>query len=228
MKCFFLFLLTAMFFCNADAQIFPSANKQQNKQSGDGAARGLIAVQPDFTADASCVNYENIAGHGFGESVKSAKKGDWYRHESKTFIDYFTPGEPAVRYTFKNKKYNAFTGDAENHLWFMSVESPALLALDKSLKFEIVGRETVEFQIAGKTEKHEQIKIKVTGETTVGGDWDKAVAFLYVAPDLKNLVVKTELMFPKGGRNCTLRNISFNVPKGLFTAFAAYRRPAAR
>jgi len=223
-----LFLLTAAFFYHADAQTLPLMNKQQNKQSGDGAARGLIAVQPDFTADASCLNYENIAGHGFGESAKSAKKGDWYRHESETFIDYFTPGEPAVRYTFKNKKYNAFTGDAENHLWFMSVESPALLALDKSLKFEIVGRETVEFKIAGKTGKHEQIKIKVTGETTIGGDWDKAVAFLYVAPDLKNLVVKTELMFPKGGRNCTLRNISFAVPDGLFTTFATYRRPAAR
>jgi hypothetical protein len=224
MKYFFLFLLIAAVFYHAGAQTLPLMNKQQNKQSGDGAARDLIGVQPDFTADASCLNYENITGHGFGESVKSAKKGDWYRHESKTFIDYFTPFESPVRYTFKNKKYNALTGDTENHLWFMSVESPALLASDKSLKFEIAGRETVEIRIAGKTGKHEQIKIKVTGKTAVGGDLDKAFAFLYVAPDLKNLVVKTELMFPKGGRNCTLRNISFDVPDRLFTAFAAYRR----
>jgi hypothetical protein len=194
------------------------------KENDDETARRLIAAQPDFTADSSCVNYENIGGHGFGESVKSAKKGDWYRHESSAFTDYFVPGESAVRYTFKNKKYEPFAGDTENHLWFMSIESPALLALDMSLKFEIVGREMVDFEIAGQTKKREQIKVKVSGETSVGGDFDKAVGFLYVVPDLKNLVVKTELELAKGGRNCTLSNISFDVPDGLFTDFIKYRQ----
>lgn len=216
--------MTAAFICNAAAQILPPMNKPQNRESGDESARVLIAVQPDYTADVSCVNYENMTGHGFGESVKSAKKADWYRHESETFIDYFTPDEAAIRYTLKNKKYEAFTGDAENHLWFTSVESSALLALDESLKFEIVARETVDFEIAGKIKKRELIKIKVTGETEIGGDWDKAVAYLYVAPDLKNLVVKTELIFPKGGRICTLKDVSFDVPDGIFDEFIHYRR----
>ena len=208
---------------NEEKYFYIPADTTMNQKSDDTAARDLIADQPDFTADSSCVKYENTGGQGFGESLKSAKKGDWYRHESPKFIDYFVPREPPLRYSFKNKKYEPFTGDTENHLWFFTIESPALLALDKSLKFEIVGRKTVAFGFAGRTEKREQIKIKVSGQTTIGGDLDKTVAFLYVMPSLRNLVVKTELIFPKGGKNCTLRNISFNVPDGLFTDFFEYR-----
>jgi len=223
MKYFLLFLLTATVFYQVGAQTLESINKQQGKERGDETARRLIAVQPDFTAESTCLNYENTMGLGFGALVKTAKKDGWYRHESETFIDYFIPGEAPVHYTFKNKQYIAYTGEVDNHLWFMSVESPALLALDKSLKFEIVGRTEVDLKITGKTKQRQQIKIKVTGKTEIGGDLDEAVAFLYVVPDLKNLVVKTELIFPKGGRNCTLRNISFIVPDGLFTAFRTYR-----
>ena len=105
-------------------------------------------------------------------------------------------------------------------MWFEKVESSALLARDKSLNFEFVGNESVDFEIDGKTEKHELIKIKVTGETTIGGDWNKAEAFLYVAPHLRNLVVKTELIFPFAGRICNLRNISFAIPSNkLFKQF---------
>lgn len=215
--------LTAAAF-QIDVTLTPMTNRKNNPTNGGEAARLLLAVQPDYAANASCVNYEDVFGHGFGESVKSAKKGDWYRHQSATFIDYFAPDAPPVRYSLKTKKYDAFTGDAENHLWFTNVESPALLALDKTLKFEIVGSETIDFEIVGKTEKRELIKIKVTGETEVGGDWDKTIAFLYVAPDLKNLVVKTELIFPKGGRICTLSDVSFDVPDGIFAEFIRYRR----
>lgn len=228
MKYLGLFLLLFFTSCNADAfqidKTLTPMTDQQNRKTGDDAARRLLAAQPDFTANLSCLNYEDIFGHGFGESIKTAKKGDWYRHESETFIDYFVPGQPPVRYSLKTRRYEPFLGDAENHLWFMSVESPALLARDETLNFEIVEKETIDFEINGKTEKRELIKIKVTGETAVGGDYDKAVAFLYVAPHLQNLVVKTELVFPKGGRNCTLRNISFVVPGGLFTKFDRYRR----
>lgn len=68
-------------------------NNRQNINNNDNEARLLLTAQPDFTADASCVNYENITGCGFGESVKSVKKGDSYRHESGTVIDYFVPGK---------------------------------------------------------------------------------------------------------------------------------------
>ena len=228
MKFYFLILMTVSAVFNADAfqidNAMPSINKQQNEKTDDRAARQLIAVQPDFTANASCLNYENIGGHGFSEILKSAKKGAWYRHESKTFIDYFIPYEPPIHYTFKNKEYVVYTGDTENHLWFMSVGSPALLALDKSLKFEIVTNQKIDFESDGKTVKPALMKIKVTGETTIGGDFDKTVVFLYVAPNLNNLVVKTELIFPKGGRNCSLRNISFTVPDGLFTNFIKFRQ----
>jgi hypothetical protein len=107
----------------------------------------------------------------------------------------------------------------------MSAESPALLALDRSLKFELAVSEKIDLEIKGEMKKYRLIKIKVTGETTVGGDWDKTFVYLYAAPELKNLVVKTELIFPKGGRNCTLTNVSFDVSAKLFTAFSAYRRP---
>lgn len=204
-------------------------SNQPNKRIDDLEPRRLLAAQPDYRANASCLRYEKRFGHGYTESLKSAKKGDFYRSESKTYIDYFSSDAPPVRYSFKTKKFEVFSGDAENHLWFTKIESSALLAADETLKFEIVGRESVDFETNGKTKKHELIKIKVTGETTIGGDgdWDKAEAFLYVAPDLKNLVVKTELFFPKAGRNCTLREISFDVPEEIFKQFDQYRRRQA-
>ena len=215
--------LTAAAF-QIDKILTPTMNQNNNLTNDDEAARRLIAAQPDYTANVACSNYENEFGHGFEESVKSWKKGDWYRHESEKFIDYFTPDAPPVRYSLKTKRYDAFLGDAENHLWFTQIESPALLAKDKTLRFEIIKTEKNDLKIGAKSEKPELIKIKVTGETNVGGDWDKATAFLYVAPDSKNLVVKTELIFPKGGRICTLQNISFVVPDGVFTEFTDYRR----
>lgn len=190
----------------------------------DDAVRQLVAVQPDFTANAICANYENTFGHGFGESFKLAKKGDWYRRESAVYIDYAAPGEPPVRYSLKTKKFEAFMGDAENHLWFTNVENPALLTLDKTLHFEIVGESLMNLKFGGKTKIFKLIKIKVTGETAVGGDWDEATVFLYAAPDLKNLVVKTELIFPKDGKICTMNNVSLVAAASkLFAEFAAYR-----
>ncbi len=199
-----------------------SVSNRENKNNTDAKARLLLKNQPDFTADSLCANYEKITKENSEESLKTVKKGNRYRHQSDTFIDYVIPDEPTVRYSFKTKKYDAFSGDVENHLWFTSVESPAILAWDKTLNFEIAGTETVDFEIGGKTEKRELIKIKVTGETTIGGDWDQAVAYLYIAPHLKNLVVKTELKFPTGGRNCTLQNISFTVSERLFKDINEY------
>ncbi len=197
---------------------------QTDEKNENVSSRQMIAVQPDFTAAMSCLKYEETFGHGYGEQFKSAKKGDFYRHEAKDYIDYFSPHAPPYRYSFKTKKFEPFTGDVDNHLWFESLESPALLAQDESLKIELIGKEMLDFKTGGKTEKRERIKIKVTGETEVGGDYDKAEGFLYVAPELKNLVVKTELIFPTAGQICTLKNISFGAPANLFKQFADYRR----
>ncbi|HEY0049833.1 MAG TPA: hypothetical protein VGB68_11130 [Pyrinomonadaceae bacterium] len=229
----YLGIILAIFSTSLAASAFqiekrsPRMTNQQNKIFDEAEPRRLLAAQPDYTASVSCLRYEKTFGHGYGESLKAAKKSGFYRLEAKTYIDYLSPDAPPVRYSFKTKKFEVFSGDAENHLWFTKIESPALLVQDETLKFEIVGRESVDFQTNGKTKKRELIKIKVTGETAVGGDWDKAEAFLYVAPDLKNLVVKTELFFPKAGRSCALADVSFIVPQELFKPFNEYRRRQA-
>lgn len=186
--------------------------------------RTMIASQPDFTAQMSCVKYEKTFGHGYGESFKLVKKGDFYRHETNNYVDYFSPNLPPARYTLKTKKFELFAGDLENHIWFESLESSALLARDDNLKFEMVGSETGEFEVNGRTQKLELIKIKATGETEVGGDFDRAQAFLYLAPDLRGVVVKTELILPNAGRKCSLQNISFTASSNeLFREFTIYR-----
>ena len=194
-----------------------------NKKNDVDSARRLISTQPDFTADMSCLSSEKFK-QDMVEEFKSAKKVDFYRHETKVYMDYFSPDEPPVRFTFRTQTYEPFTGDIENHLWFESLASPALLAQDKSLRFEMNGNEITDFKIDGKIEKRELIKIKVTGETEIGGDFDKAEGFLYVAPELKNLVVRTELIFPTSSRICSIKNISFNVSEKLFEQFSDYRR----
>lgn len=186
-------------------------------------AQQLLAAQPDFKAEMSCLISER-SKEDSGELFKSAKKGNIYRHETKDYIDYFSPNEPPFRFTFNTNKFEPFTGDIDNHLWFELIESPALIAKDESLNFSLIGKEIIDFEINGKTEKREWIKIKVTGKTEVGGDLDKAEVFLYIAPELKYLVVKTELNFPSFSRTCKSKNVSFDVQEDLFDQFLEYRR----
>jgi hypothetical protein len=195
--------------CSPTQKQAVSANVAPSQQE---SAQQILAMQPDFVADQFYASFET-RGHGHSYTFQVAKKGEWYRSASDMTAAFSSYAEPNVRYFLQAKTFDSPPRSKEKRVWYLSAQTPAILAQEHGVVFETIGEEAVD--------GHNCIKIRVTNPT----EHDEVTAFLYAAKDLKNLVIRTELTLPDRRTTFILKNISFDVPDSLFKVLA--RRPKA-
>lgn len=156
--------------------------------------RELLAKQPDFVAEEIIFSVEEHGPHGHvsGHELASrkAKKGKFYRTDTGVatfFEDATKPG---------------------GGLWFEGAQYAESFAGKEGIKFEFAGTERVR--------EYECIKVKATRDTKEKKPVEDEVVYFYVAKDLRNLVIATQVFTPKRKTTYVLRNISFDIPAGLF------------
>lgn len=165
--------------------------------------RELLAKQPDFVAEEIIFSAEEHGAHGHvsGHELlfKKAKKGKFYRTDTGVAVFF----EDATK--------------AADGFWFEGAQYAELFARKEGVRFEFAGTERVQ--------GHECTKIKATREAKQSKAEQEAkrskpdeeeVVYFYLAKDLRNLVIATQVFTPRRKTSYVLRNISFDVPAALF------------
>jgi hypothetical protein len=197
----------------ACAQREQSTSPSANEGSVATYTRELLAKQPDFVAEEILFSAERRAGMGFASGhqllFKKAKQGELYRRDTGMVVTYFDSENRTLRYDEKSKKLEELNDGNQRDDWYDGAENPEYFARKKGIIYSVVGTEKVSDQ--------ECVKIKATKEGAVsqGEDKEEAVYF-YVAKDMQNLVIATEIFLPNRRTSHVLRNISFKLPDGLF------------
>jgi len=186
----------------ADGEVLTPLTEEERLLS----PRDLILTQPDFAADVSFFVGEGFGGYGGEEH--DVHKGNRYRRESKFWIFVGEVGKTQVRLNYKDKTYDDI-GPSSGRVTDDDMSDLKTLAQDSDLSFVALGK----VQMDG----HKCIKIEVTPK----GDAKKI--YLYVARDLKNLVIASQVIEPKRDTVCRLRNISLDVPDGLVDIPAGFK-----
>ena len=182
---------------------------QTNETTKTLSPKDILLNQPDFTADQQYFMFESHKHGGFGVSEKLAKKGSIYRWESFDNVNFLSFEKPPVfcsangKNCFEKQDYN----DCCGYLKANQVEN---FARASDAKFELVGSEVVQ--------GYDCVKIKtenIAKEETV---------YFYAAKDLKNLVIKTEVIQSDRKHTFVLSNVSFDVPEELFEPIENFNR----
>ncbi|MGH9788891.1 MAG: hypothetical protein ACRD4U_09350 [Candidatus Acidiferrales bacterium] len=160
--------------------------------------RELILDQPDFVADLDYFASEKFGAHGFSEHI--ARKGSRYREESEFWIFVGEIGKSPARLYPQDKVYNELLPPRTGSVGGDAFDVKAL-ALDSNVTFTALG--TVEI------DGHKCLKI----EAARTGRPEKV--YLYVARELRNLVLVAQVIEPKRSMVQRLRNVSFEVPDSL-------------
>ena len=186
-------------------------------QVGD-SAREILANQPDFMGEETVMDFEPAIGGGFSATSKIAKKGSTYRRDNGFFIFLSKPNQPTLRLDPKSKTYDELpVTENDRFLWYSHADDVEIFAKKEKIKFEVAGTETVD--------GHECVKIKATPEAQ-SSKGEEAIYF-YAAKDLRNVVVRIEIVIPNRTTAYTLKNITFKVHDDLFKIPARYKRERA-
>ena len=160
--------------------------------------RDLILNQPDFMADLQFFVAHRVSGHGF--ALRLVRKGNRYREESQFWIFIGELGKPSARIFPETKTYDDYVpahgGSLEN-----PPINPAAVAQESDVTFTALGTIALD--------GHHCVKVE-------GRRKDKPdTYYFYVARDLKNLIIATQLTQPNRNTVQKLTNISLEVPDSL-------------
>jgi len=186
----------------------PAQQSQQTDGYSSVDLRQMLAVQPDYTGIQHFIFSEGFGV--FGGDSKVARLGNRMREEDENQIIIHERGKPSIRIIPGKRQYSEFTVDV--HEGF-AVE-PEDLAKRDDVTFKLAGTDQVngmkvlKVEAVYKDKKLEPIKIT-----------------FYIAPELKNLVVRQEVnLGDKVGMITVLQEISLNVDKKLFEIPPGYKK----
>lgn len=162
----------------------------------------LIANQPDFSADLSYFRSESVSGGGGSERI--TRKGNRYRKESQFWIFLGETGKPSVRLEPETKTYNELEPADDENLSYSSPFNPKTLANETNITVTPLGKTTID--------GHDCIKLQVQRK---GENLEKEKISLYLAKDLKYLVILAQVQNPPYSFGQLLENISLNVAESL-------------
>ena len=174
------------------------------------SARRMLAAQPDFTAMQQFFFSEGFGG--FGAKNKVVKLGNRMAEvtEDTTFIS--EPGKPTIKVFHTRKEYSETPVEEVND--FSS--SPEELARRNDVVFRSMGMERIG--------KHHCVKIRVSFKQRKLRD----IEFLFwAAPELKNLVIKSEATLGHQVKFMTLlEEVQLTADESLFRVPADYKKVA--
>jgi len=203
--------------CHKEREVKQAGNEtgKVNQKANDHYPRELLLKQPDFTAEEIVSEFEPARG-GYSLAIKFAKKGEYYRRESDIMVDFDKFGQPTIRYWRPARIFVPPSKDNTPPKWYEHAANPEIFAKTEGISFEDAGAEVVNGR--------ECLKVKATKQGAAPTSEEaKEVVILYVAKDLQNLVIKTEISLVDRKRTSFLRNISFDVPDELFKVLARYK-----
>ena len=168
--------------------------------------KSILANQPDFVADELFFYGEGFGG--FSDKRRVARKGNRYFVDTG-YVKVITEPGKEIRLNDKNKTFEEAPIGSEFALGDGHSIDPQILASQKGATFTALGTQPID--------GHKCIKIeaKIPDQT--------AQVFLYIAEDLKYLVVAAQVLDPPRGAIQRLQNISLDVPAGLVEIPPNYR-----
>lgn len=170
--------------------------------------REMLAKQPDYTATQQFLFSEGFGGFGVASKIAKLGSREAEIREDTVFIN--EPGKSTIKVFPKRKEY------AE-----MPVEKNDDFAVSTE---ELAKRNDVIFKSPGteKVGKYTCIKIEITYKDEKLND----MKFLFwVAPELKNLVIRSEISLgPQVKFSTLLEDISFEVDASIFQIPAGYKK----
>lgn len=184
---------------------------QQDRQISDldpSTLRQMLVTQPDYSATQKFLFSEGFGG--FGGKSKIAKLGSRIREEMEDQIIIHERGKPSMRIIPKRRAYSEFT----------EIE-PSQFAVEPA---ELAKREDVVFRFAG-TEHLYGNKVFKVEATYTDHRLESIQVTLYIAPELKNLVIKEEVKLGDKVQMITvLEDVSLNVSEKMFEVPAGYKK----
>lgn len=202
-----VFVLIILFSC-ADT-IWAQVTRPPAISESSENLRQILASQPDYTAVMKFFFSEGVGG--FGGTSKVAKMGKRFREEMDDRVLISEPGKPTISIFPERKEYAERPSEKEDGDFGISPEE---LAKRNDVTFKYLGTE--------KIEGYNCIKIEVTYKD----ERLKVIGLVfYVAPELRNLVVKQENSLGEQAKMITLlSNVAFNVSEDLFRVPSGYKK----
>jgi len=184
----------------------PRALNQSGLTDDPASLRKILVTQPDYTAVETSVilNPEE----GFGGKSKVAKMGSRSREETDDAIFIREPGKPTIKIYPKRREYSEIPAEKPDDFPTSAEE----LAKRPDVTFKLAGAE--------KSGEYNCEKIRASYKLRdVEVDY-----FFFVAPELKNLVVRQEISLGPLSFVTFLENVSFDVSEELFRLPAGYKK----
>ena len=185
------------------------AARQPNAAESPENLRQILANQPDYTAIMQFLFSEGFGG--FGATSKVAKMGGRFREEMDDRILITEQGKPTITIFPKRKEYAERPAEKEETDFAVSPEG---LAKRNDVSVKYLGTE--------KIDSYNCIKIEITynDEKLTGMNF-----VFYVAPELRNLIIKEEASLGEKVKIVTLLSgVAFNVSEDLFRVPAGYKK----
>lgn len=171
--------------------------------------RELVANQPDFSAEMSYFRSHYVSGSGF--AYKLTRKGNRFRKESQYWVFVGETGKSRARLN-EDKTYDDLEGIDNEGPGMGSDFNPKLLAAEADSIFKPIGKITID--------GHECVKIAVERKNAAAREEE---LYLYLAKDLRNLIIVAQMRDAKSTLVQRLQNISLDVPDNLVHIPPDYR-----
>lgn len=168
--------------------------------------RDILLNQPDFVAELQFSAKEGFAGHGWTQRV--AQKGKLFREEGQDWVYLGEIEKRTVRLYPAQKVYDDMLPPRDGWAQGGAID-PKSLAREPDLTFTATG--TVDL------DGHKCLKIAAQRKRR------KEQIDLYVALDLKNLLLAVRTSIGDNSTSQRLRNVSLDVPDTLFKIPPAYK-----
>jgi hypothetical protein len=182
--------------------------RQQTASEDPESLRQMLANQPDYTAMQQFLFSEGFGG--FGAKSKVAKMGDRQVEVTDDTVFINEPGKPTIKVFPKRKEYSELPLEKNDDF---SV-SPEEIARRSDVVFKSLGIETVgrymcfKIEASYKDEKLKEMKF-----------------VFWAAPQLKNLVIKSEVSLGERVKFLTLlEDVSLGVNEKLFRIPLGYKK----
>jgi hypothetical protein len=182
--------------------------RQQTASEDPESLRQMLANQPDYTAMQQFLFSEGFGG--FGAKSKVAKMGNRQVEVTDDTVFINEPGKPTIKVFPKRKEYSELPLEKNDDF---SV-SPEEIARRSDVVFKSLGTETVG--------RYPCLKI----EASYKDEKLKEMKFVFwAAPQLKNLVIKSEVSLGERVKFLTLlEDVSLGVNEKLFRIPPDYRK----
>lgn len=181
---------------------------QKDESKDSASVRLMLSNQPNHTAMQQFVFSEGFGG--FGAASKVSKLGSQHIEVTDDTIFITETGQPTVKVFPKRREYVVITAEKANEF----AAEPEELAKRNDMVFRSMGTE--------KVGEYDCLKI----EATYLDERLKEVKFLFwAAPELKNLVIRSEISLSAKVKFVTLLSeISLNVDEKLFRVPEGYKK----